>query len=278
VTQGIFVQTNDNQLIGAKVAKFALETRGRARERGVPVTIMNVSKMPLFGAFAGACFRRGSRMPIYDPHELQSFTLSRFMPPELMGFSGRALVIDPDVFALADVGELFATDLADNAVAACWGKYGWDSSVMLLDCARLTHWKISDILGALENLSSDYLDLIRLRTEPKVLELPSEWNSHDKVGPETKMRHMTRVQTQPWKTGLPLDYLPTKSPPLFGFIPRRLFVKPITHYQPHPEREVERVFMTLLTEALAASAVTEEDITDAIAHKFVRADLRKQIA
>jgi len=34
VTQGIFIQTNDNQLIGAKVAKFALETRGRAGERG----------------------------------------------------------------------------------------------------------------------------------------------------------------------------------------------------------------------------------------------------
>ncbi len=236
---------------------------------------MNVNEMPLFEAFAGVRFRRGSQLPIYDPHELQSFTLSRFMPPELMGFSGRALVIDPDVFALADVGELFATDLRDNAIAACRGKHGWDSSVMLLNCAKLAHWKISDILAALKNLSGDYFDLIQLRMEPKILELPSKWNSHDRIGPETKMVHMTRVHTQPWKTGLHLDYLPAKSRRLFGL--HMLFVKPIAHYQPHPEPEVEKAFLDLFTEAVAAGAVTEADIADAIARKFVRADIRERV-
>ena len=38
--------------------------------------------------------------------DLQSFTPLRFMPPQLMGYEGRAIVIDPDVFAVGDVYEL----------------------------------------------------------------------------------------------------------------------------------------------------------------------------
>ena len=127
LTEAIYIQANANQWIAARVAKFAVETRGRARERGIPVALMNVNEMPCFKAFTGATIRSGPLMTTYDPGEVQSFTLSRFMPPELMGYSGRALVLDPDVFALADVGELLATDLRGNAIAACPRADGWES-------------------------------------------------------------------------------------------------------------------------------------------------------
>ena len=161
--QQIFIQANNNQLIAAKVAKHALETRGRAREHGASVTLMNVEEMQPFKAFDGSTYLRGGKLNRFDLRAMQSFTLSRFMPPELMRFSGRALVIDPDVFALADIGELLDSDLKGNAIAACRCKHGWETAVMLLDCARLTHWRIAEILAALKNHSVDYYDLIFLR-------------------------------------------------------------------------------------------------------------------
>ena len=120
----IFIQANDNQLVAAKVAKFALETRGRAGARGIPVTIMNVDEMPLFEAFSGVAYRCGGQMIRYDRRHVQSFTLSRFLPPEIMSFSGRALVIDPDVLAVSDIDELLSLDFGgqrDRRVSARHG-------------------------------------------------------------------------------------------------------------------------------------------------------------
>src|SRR5262245_57517030 len=114
-----FIQANDNQLVAAKVAKFALETRGGAGARGIPVTIMNVDEMPMFAAFSNAAYLCAGQMTRYDRRHVQSFTLSRFLPPEIMSFSGRALVIDPDVLALRDVGDLLAFDFGGSGVAAC---------------------------------------------------------------------------------------------------------------------------------------------------------------
>jgi len=279
--RAFFIQTNDSQLIAARVAKFALETRGQARQRGIPVTIMNISELADFRAFAGTPFRRGSKMQIYDPNGVQSFTLSRFLPPELMGFSGRAVVIDPDVFAIADVSELFEIDLGNNAVGARRSTYGWDSGVMLLDCAKLTHWRMNEIFSGLRDLKIDYQELISLRLEASVLDLPVEWNSHDSIGPRTKMLHTTHLLTQPWKAGLPIDFAAWTVAPFFAPIARgplrRLFAKRATHYLKHHEREVERTFMVLLKEALAGGALTNTQIDDAIARKFVRADLRERI-
>lgn len=278
----IFIQTNNNQLLPAQIAKFAIETRGHARRHGIPVTIMNVDEMPLFKAFAGVAYRSGAEVMTHDRNRLQSFTLSRFMPPELMGYSGRAVVIDPDVLALADINELFGTDLNDHAIAACRRNIGWETSVMLLDCAKLTHWKIADILSGLKSQAIDYVDLMWLRGETSVLELPDVWNSHDKIEPGTRMLHMTRILTQPWKTGLPIASTYGKPKAVLGLIPReplrRLLGRRAARFQPHPEAEVQTTFMTLFKEALDAGTVTKADVADAIAHKFIRPDIWNHLA
>ena len=53
--------------------------------------------------------------------DLQSFTPLRFMPPELMGYQGRAVVVDPDVFAVGDVFELLTPRHA-RARRSCAGR------------------------------------------------------------------------------------------------------------------------------------------------------------
>ena len=282
MNQGIFIQTNNSQLLAAKVAKFAIQSRGCASRHGIPVTLMNVEENESFRAFSGAEYRLGSSRLRYDVAGIQSFTLSRFMAPELMGYSGRALVIDPDILALEDVRPLFTLDLQDNPIAACRRHDGWESSVMLLDCAKLSHWRIADILKDLRTLRSDYYELITLKAEQGVLELPSVWNSRDQIVPEIKMLHMTQVLTQPWKTGLPVEFGAREVAKIFQPIPwkpiRRLLSKRVTHYRPHPLPEIERIFMTLLKDAVDAGEVTEADIADSIRSGFVRADLRERIS
>ena len=75
--------------------------------------------------------------------DLQSFTPLRFMPPELMDYQGRAVVVDPDMFAVGDMFELLTRDMAGRAIM-CRTRAGakrisdgnYASSVMLLECAE----------------------------------------------------------------------------------------------------------------------------------------------
>lgn len=137
-----FIQANDKQLLGAKLAKYAIERH----TPGLPVEIINVDREPMFRAFAGKTYLRDGRTLTYDPNDLQSFTLTRFLPPERMGYQGTAIVIDPDIFTLVSLEGLFAYGTDDKAIAACVKKDAWDSSVMLLECAKLAHLKVGEWL------------------------------------------------------------------------------------------------------------------------------------
>jgi hypothetical protein len=194
----------------------------------------------------------------YTNEDLQSFTFSRFLPPELMGYEGRALVIDPDVFALVDPREILNIDLNGNALATVRRKGGqYKSSVMVLDCAKLEHWKVEDLFDQIINHGVDSRDWITLRREKSILSLDPGWNSHDTIDHNTKMLHCTRKKTQPWKTGLPIDFMVVKPMQrIFGIIPRE-WVKKLqgqyhvpTHYVEHPEKVVEAFFFTLAQAAL----------------------------
>ena len=123
--------------------------------------------------------------------DLQSFTPLRFAVPDTMGHRGVALVVDPDVFAAGDVGELFARDREGKAIW-CRARPGHNgapdylaSSVMLLDCAKLPHWRFAERLEDLFAGRLDYVDWIELKTEPRetVGLLEPEWNDFDRLDP-----------------------------------------------------------------------------------------------
>ena len=146
-------------------------------------------------------------------NDLQSFTPLRFMPPRLMGFAGRALVIDPDIFAIGDVFELLSRDMMGKAVLGrrrFAEKRCVATSVMLLDCAGLREWDAEREFAELFEFKRDYKDWICLHHMPdaKTGYLEPEWNDFDRLTPATKMLHNTRRRTQPWKTGLPVDFVP----------------------------------------------------------------------
>ncbi len=209
----VFIHTNEKQVVGALVAAYALR-RNACRPDSFGVRIIHTRDYPWLGARQGQSFIRDGAIRTWDMGDLQSFTPLRFLPPQLMDYVGRAAIIDPDVFAVADVGELLCRDMAGKAILCRMrdgpkGTHGYyASSVMLLDCSRLQHWRPREDFDSLFSFERDYMDWISLKLEPPqtIGALESVWNDFDRLTPQTKMLHNTRRITQPWKTGLAIDF------------------------------------------------------------------------
>ena len=167
----VFVHTNHRQLVGALVSAHSFRRRSAHADK-FDVALINHGDYPFFQRHEGQLYlRAGDKIP-WRNDDLQSFTPLRFMPPELMGYEGRALVVDPDVFAVGDVWELLcaATCRARRSCAASQpvkrtvrGTYA--SSVMLLDCAKLTHWRTEAQFDELFAFTRDYPTWISLGYE-----------------------------------------------------------------------------------------------------------------
>ncbi len=280
MNQKVFIHTNNMQIIGAKLAKFAIE-RKLPSDSSIKVEILSVNSRPEFKSFVGKTYLRLGKEIVYRLDDLQSFTLSRFMPPELMNYTGRSIVIDPDIFATQDITPLMNIDLEGAPVAACKKHDMYDSSTMVMDNEKLTHWRIADFLLALEKKQTDYTDITTLKIESRVKELSREWNSLDALTSETKMVHMTNRITQPWSTGLPIDFTLNPMPKIFGIIPRepihKILGKYPTHYKQHPDKNIEKFFFTLMGDALKAGIFSKSEIETEISHKRMRPDIFTKI-
>jgi hypothetical protein len=284
----VFIHTNHKQIVGAHVAERALRRYSRHNDK-FDVKFIELKDHPFFQAREGQLYLRDGMKRRWLNNDLQSFTPLRFMPPELMGYSGRAVVIDPDVFAAADVWELLSRDMQGKAIM-CRPRTGTKgyvdkclaSSVMLLDCEKLTHWKVERQFNAMFEFKRDYMDWICLKTEPRpsIGLFENEWNDFDRLTPQTRMLHTTKRRTQPWKTGLPIDHRPREKFPQFP--PLRWVMKArrglfgeyafLGHYKPHPDPNQERFFFGLLKECLDKGTVTEKMIREQMIQNHVRHD------
>jgi hypothetical protein len=219
-----------------------------------------------------------------------SFAPLRRMVPELLGYTGRALVIDPDVFAIGDVYELLSRDMQGKAIL-CRRRTGhgangvtlYSSAVMLLDCAKLTDWDFQRELEALfsgEVRLGPLLSLVDVAPESIGL-FEDEWNDLDNLTTRTKLLHNTELSTQPWKAGLRADSRQRvpRAPAMLGWlwlqatlIQSKGAKKPILH-RAHPDPNQERLFLTLLDQCLVKGDITEQFVRTAIRRRYVRKDL-----
>jgi hypothetical protein len=273
VTDTVFIQANARQMLGARISAYSYR-RNAARPDSFAVRILDIADFPRLTA-PGQTILRGGHVRAWDPDDLQSFTPLRFAPPSLMNFEGKAVVTDPDIFAVGDVGELFDRDLQGKAIWAVPrpGHNGRDdyiaTSVMLLDCARLRHWRFEDDLEDLFAHRFDYVDWIELKREDRATIglLEPEWNDFDRLTSGTKLLHTTKRRTQPWKTGLPVDYTLRESGPLD--LLRRLGSR---RYQQHPDRNQEALVYSLLAEMIDAGDVTRDELVGEMAANHIRHD------
>lgn len=273
----VFIHTNSKQMVGAIVGRYSLK-RNSLNPDAFDVRITAQEDFPVFAEFEGRKFLRGGNWRVWKNADLQSFTPVRFMPPEIMGYEGRAIVIDPDVFAVGDVNRLFDMDMQGKSVFAKPrpGHKGHAhyvaSSVMLLDCARLRHWNVKQQFEQMFAGELDYEEWIELRKEPVEMigHLESFWNDFDRLAPDTQLIHNTKRRTQPWKSGLPIDFTnrPSMVLRLLGISGYR---KKGT-YLPHPDPRQEQFFFGLLKECVDAGEITEAQIREEMARNHVRHD------
>ena len=142
----VFIHTNHKQHIGALVSLHSMQRNSRHADKFDVKLIEYEAHKDFFGKYEGREYNRDGDKRVWDAEDLQSFTPLRFMPPELMGYEGKAVVVDPDVFAIGDVWELLARDMGGKPVM-CRTRGTpphFASSVMLLDCAKLRHWRLAE--------------------------------------------------------------------------------------------------------------------------------------
>jgi hypothetical protein len=283
----VFVHTNRQQRLGALVSAHSLR-RSSPHPEAFEVEILEREDHAFFLEREGKRYLRDGAWRIWRNADLQSFTPLRFLPPERMGYRGRALVIDPDIFAVGDVNELLNRDMGGKAIL-CRRRSGWKkrtcwaSSVMLLDNEKLSHWRCEEQFGELFQGRRDYADWICLRGEPSgtIGLLEDAWNDFDRLRPGTKLLHNTRRWTQPWKTGLPVDFVPgdraTGIAPLDWLMrKRREWLGDhalLGRYVRHPDRRQERLFFGLLRECVEAGIVSEELLREEVRCHHVRPDV-----
>ncbi|WP_340109780.1 hypothetical protein [Pikeienuella sp. HZG-20] len=278
----VFVHTNAQQMVGAIVARHSLK-RQASDPASFDVRILQREDFQIFETFEGRKFLRAGGWRVWRNDDLQSFTPLRFAPPEVMDYQGRAIVIDPDVFAVGDICELLKRDMGGCGVLARPrpGHNGREdymaTSVMLMDCAKLRHWRMQDQFEAMFRGELDYEDWIILANQPAGTVGPLEeyWNQFDRLTPETRLLHNTKRRTQPWKTGLPIDF--TNRVPLVGkFLPNAGIRLP-GKYKQHPDMRQENLFFAYLSECLDAGALTEADVRREMAANHVRHDALERV-
>ena len=164
----VFIQTNHKQYIGALAAAHALARYSDHTDK-FSIEIIDVRDYSYFTEREGQLYLRDGAHRQWLNDDLQSFTLTRFMPPGLMGYQGRAVVIDPDVFAVSDVWDLLTRDMQGHSImvrprsgrkekSGCMA-----TSVMLLDCEQLQHWRVEEQFAAMFADELDYMDWICLK-------------------------------------------------------------------------------------------------------------------
>lgn len=295
----VYIHTNDNQIVGALVSQYSLKKRSRHADK-FDVKVLRLEETPHLYDREGDTYLRKGREAVWHNDDLQSFSPLRKLVPQAMGFQGRALVIDPDVFAVGDVYELLDRDMGGKAIVCKHETKGYRgngvkffaSSVMLLDCQKLKHWTWDDQIDQMFDKTIDYGPWISLLDEDEntIGELEQYWNHFDQLDEDTKLLHNTERSTQPWKTGLPVDYdttwrkkkSGTQADAASGGLMDRILCRfknksqgepPMDRYLPHPDPNQIVFFMSLLREALDAGAISEDLIESEIDKKHLRPDI-----
>ena len=198
---GVFVHTNPKQYLGALVSAYSMR-RASAHADQLRIEVINHADYPFFQRHEGESYLIGGQKRVWRNDDLQSFTPLRFLPPELMGYEGRAVLVDPDVFAAGDIWELLTRDMGGKAIMCRrrppkkTGPGGWATSVMLLDCAKLQHWRTEADFDELFAFKRDYIDWIELQLEDQdtIGPIEDEWNDFDRLTPATRLVHNTKRQ------------------------------------------------------------------------------------
>ena len=182
---------------------------------------------------------------------LTEFSLYRYLIPQLMSFTGKAIYLDSDMLCLTDIAELVELPLEDKdflctkAYKDGNGDLMWATSALLINCDRC-RFDLPQIFSEIDRGLFSYTDFSQmgrsfLEVHPYLIgKLNGEWNVFDKHDAATNIIHYTDLRTQPWR------------------------------FRSHP---YGGIWFQYFEEARTAGHVTDEDIRYAIANGYARRDL-----
>lgn len=181
----IFIGTEDAQWLPTEVLKHSVLKRTKS-----PIEFHELKNIPL-----------KLNLKMYT-----GFSFYRYHIPQACGFEGRALYLDADIVVLCDIEELINLDMQEHGVLArSTGHNSWFTSVMLMDCAKLKHWKVEQWAALINAGMADYdaiMDGGKKGLNHKDFgDFANYWNHLDQWDSTTKIIHYTHVPTQPWKKG-----------------------------------------------------------------------------
>ena len=182
------------------------------------------------------------------------FSNYRWLIPAICNHQGRAIFLDSDMVCVADIGELFDTDMRGCAMLAkaeaYKGKQSWGMSNILFDCS-LCHFDLEKIFRAVDqghftNTEFHQMAPAFLAKYPfRLGKLDSNWNSFDHVDEKTKLIHYTNLRTQPWK---------------------------------FPGHQHEALWFQYFNEARKSGLITHADIDKTLARAYARQDITEPVS
>mgnify|MGYP000308053813 CR=1 FL=1 len=179
------------------------------------------------------------------------FSNYRFLIPRLCNYTGRAIWLDSDTVCLADISELFESEMNGCSAMAKRDAYGnsgeerWGLSVSLYDCAQCT-FTVEECFNDVQDGRYSYSDLhqfsprFRSIRPIKVGAIDPNWNVFDRYDEKTKLIHYTNLLTQPWK------------------------------YRGHPFGDI---WFQYFSEARQEGFITDEDVELTVVRSYARTDL-----
>jgi hypothetical protein len=198
----IYIQQNRKQYLASKIALSSFVKAGFDRN---DIFFISFESNDFLQSKIGKNYFRNGKITKFKD-DLQSFTLLRFLAPEINNFQDKILVIDPDVFAIKNPSVIFE-EMTDNYDIGCTSINGVFRSEVMLINAKKIRWDFKKIINDLFNFKLDYRDLISLSFEKNahIKTISNIYNSHDAINPDTVLLHTTNRITQPWKEDLKID-------------------------------------------------------------------------
>ena len=197
--------------------------------------------------------------------------------------------------------DLLTAALPDGAAVAAipWGEAHWQlyhSSLMLLECSELRHWRFEPLLDDVFGKRVDFQDWMMLSTAVQpigsVVALNESWNSIDVLSSHTQFLHISDPRTQPWMTTLPwvesrMNYKvqeegligDTREPAATSTAAAAAATDNATErYYAHTDPAIERAFFELLRDALRSGAVEPRFVEQERTAQRMRPDVWEMLA
>ena len=274
----IYIQSNRIQEIAAKVSSETFNSFGLSSKIVFVEDYKEITKY-----FGKSYLRKGKKVIFKD--DLQSFTLLRFLIPELSDSKSPIMIIDPDIFAIKNPISILNEIKNDQKLYCTFIDNKPRTEMMVLN-PKSKFWSFEKILKDLFDLKIDYDDLFKLKflSYSSLEKLDRKYNSLDEINYETVLLHTTNRKTQPWKEGLKIDFEvhASKFNKFCNYFKKIIGLKYNeeiigNYYKKHPNNEVIDYLVKIFNNAYKNNVISKDDLLNSSKKRYISNDFLKKL-